>query len=94
MKLSDILKEELDFKLGDKSRKGNIVTTVKDIDDETQSVTWDVKNELTDTVIHEELTKLINLLNSNLKNYKDKARLKSLLQKLKFIRNTFKRSMD
>ena len=82
-----------DFTIGKTTQTSQGKTIVTDIDPETQSVTWSVNKNLTDEDIHRDLSKLISKLESNKKNYSDEKRLKSLLQKLKFIRNTFKRSM-
>ena len=82
-----------DFSIGKTTQTSQGKTIVTDIDPETQSVTWSVNKNLTDEDIHRDLSKLINKLESNKKNYSNEKRLKELLQKLKFIRNTFKRSM-
>jgi hypothetical protein len=81
-----------DFQIGKTTQSGTSKTTVTDIDPLTQSVTWKVDKDITDKDLHRELSILINKLESYKKDYKDTKRLASLLQKLKFIRNTFKRT--
>lgn len=88
-----LLREDIkDFQIGKTTETPSGKTTITDIDPETQSVTWTVNKDLTDSDIHRDLSKLINKLESNQKRYHDQKRIKQLLQKLKFIRNTFKRT--
>lgn len=88
-----LLKEDIgDFQIGKTTTTDTGKTTITDIDPETQSVTWKVNKDLTDDDIHRDLSKLIDKLESNQKRYHDQKRIKQLLQKLKFIRNTFKRT--
>lgn len=89
-----ILSEDIDngFDVGDSKNIKGKIHTITDIDPETQSITWDIKKNLNDDDIHNELTKLINFLMNRKEEYYDYKRLNRLLQKLKFIRNTFKRS--
>ena len=92
--LKNILEDVEDFKIGDVTNSGGRKSIVTDIDKDTQSVTWNIKKELDDKDIHKYLTELINKLDENKKNYYDQKRISNLLQKLKFIRNTFKRSSN
>lgn len=88
-----LLREDIkDFQIGKTTETPSGKTTITDIDPETQSVTWTVNKDLTDSDIHRDLSKLIDKLESNQKRYHDQKRIKQLLQKLKFIRNTFKRT--
>jgi hypothetical protein len=93
MKLIDLLNEEIDdFQVGDEKTIGGKSHKITDIDPETKSITWDIKKRLNDGDIHNELTKLINFLTDRKDEYHDPKRLKELITKFKFIRNTFKRS--
>lgn len=91
-KIDEGLEDE--FYVGKETETDTAKTVVTDIDNETQSVTWNVTKGLNDSDIHKELTKLINKLESQKKDYNNPKRLAILLQKLKFIRNTFKRTSD
>ena len=89
-KLSNLLLEidRRRFKVGDVKRKGDITTKVTDIDDTTNSVSWDVKSEITDDTIKKDLTSLINKFDK----YKDQDKLKELVRELRSIRNRFSRT--
>lgn len=81
-----------DFEIGKTTHTDTGKTTITNIDPETQSVTWKVDNDITNDDIHKDLSVLINKLELYKKKYSDKQKLLSLIQKIKFIRNTFKRS--
>jgi predicted metal-dependent hydrolase len=83
-----------DFEVGKTTETPTGKTTITDIDPETQSVTWTVNKSINDNDIHKDLSNIIHKLESYKSKYEDKKRLASLLQKLKFIRNTFKRTSN
>lgn len=80
------------FEIGKTTQTNTGKTTVTAIDPETQSVTWKVDKDITNDDIHKDLSVLINKLELYKKKYPDTQKLLSLIQKIKFIRNTFKRS--
>ena len=93
-RIEGIFNEVSKFKVGDKSRSGDITTQVTDVDDETQSVTWDVKNEITDETIRKDLSSLITKFEKvHMKNFHDKPKLAGLVKELRSIRNRFTRTM-
>jgi len=93
-RIEGVFNEVSKFKVGDKSRKGDITTTVTGVDDETQSVSWDVKNEITDETIRKDLSSLISKFeNVHMKNFHDKPKLSGLVKELRSIRNRFSRTM-
>lgn len=83
-----------DFHIGQTSNNNGIKTTVKDIDTTTQSVTWDVKKEVTDEDIHKKLTQLISDFEKvKLKDFHSRPKLIQLVKDLKTIRNKFSRTI-
>lgn len=80
------------FEIGKTTQTDTGKTTVTAIDPETKSVTWKVDKDITNDDIHKDLSVLINKLELYRKKYPDTQKLLSLIQKIKFIRNTFKRS--
>jgi hypothetical protein len=81
-----------DFQIGQTSKTKTGKHIITDINPETQSVTWVINNKINDSDIHDDLSNLINKLEGYREDYNNEKRLNSLLQKLKFIRNTFKRT--
>lgn len=83
-----------DFHIGQTSNNNGIKTTVKDVDNITQSVTWDVKKEVTDADIHKKMTQLINDFEKvKLKDFHSRPKLIQLVKDLKTIRNKFSRTI-
>lgn len=84
-----------DFHIGQTSNNNGIKTTVKDVDNTTQSVTWDVKKEVTDQDIHKKMTQLINDFEKvKLKDFHSRPKLIQLVKDLKTIRNKFSRTIQ
>lgn len=80
------------FEIGDEKVVGGDRHKIVDINPETQSVSWDIRKGMNDGDIHNYLSEIIKKLELGKKDYYDQKRLARLMQKLKFIRNTFKRS--
>lgn len=83
-----------DFNIGQTSNNNGIKTTVTDVEPETQSVTWDVKKEITDEDIHKKMSSLINDFEKiKLKDFHSRPKLIQLIRDLKTIRNKFSRTI-
>jgi hypothetical protein len=88
-----LLKEDInDFQVGKTSQTKTGKHTITDIDPETQSITWAINKKITDSDIYNDIDSLVRKLELYKDEYNNEKRLNSLLQKLKFIRNTFKRT--
>lgn len=82
------------FNIGQTKTSDGHKTTVTDVDDTTQSVTWSVTKELTDKEIWDDLTKLIKKFETiQTKDFHSRPKLIQLLKDLKTIRNKFSRTI-
>jgi len=82
------------FKVGQTTQAGGHKSTVTDVDPTTQSVTWNIKKEISDKEIWDDLTKLLNKFEAiHLKDFHSRPKLNSLIRDLKTLRNKFSRTV-
>ena len=93
--LAGILNEDVSkFKIGQTSQSGGHKSTVTDVDPTTQSVTWNIKKDITDKEIWDDLTKLIKKFETvQVKDFHSRPKLIQLIKDLKTIRNKFSRTV-
>ena len=92
--LKDLLEGIEDFHIGKTTNTGDNKTTITDVDQETGSVTWSVKKDISDNEIHKDISSLIKKFETiQVKEFHSRPKLIQLIKDLKTIRNKFSRSI-
>jgi len=83
------------FKVGQTKQSDGHKSTVTDVNTTTQSVTWDIKKDITDKEIWDDLTKIIRKFETiQVKDFHSRPKLIQLIKDLKTIRNKFSRTIQ